>query len=430
VGSYVSIPDSPSLDAFTSSITIEAWVKVNEFTSWPGWDGIVTKGNTSWRLARSGLDSTIAFSTDGLSNWNLAGNKDINDGQWHHVAGIYDGTNKYIYVDGVLDVSAPATGTIAQNSYPVCIGENAEAPGHLWNGLIDEASIYNRALTASEIQAIYNAGRAGKCAGPLPPEITVPPVNQTTVGGSNVVLSVDATGTGPFSYQWSFNGTNISGATSATLTLTNLHPYQSGCYAVTITTPYGSITSSCATVTVIAQNILIYKYTGIQKIITSGLAFSHAYVGQMFFIPDSTNGTFVGWGTIKGKKQYWVTPLSDYLLITIPGVSNQIFTVLGQAGQGIDTNGYPNIWSDLHKGKNALLAIGQNKYFSFPNTFANDATQVYPDPQTGKMVLSESSSMFVFMAQNTQHANNTGQTMTDLVNALTKSLAIQGYQKQ
>jgi len=40
--------------------------------------------------------------------------------------------------------SGPATGTIAQNDYPVCIGENGEAPGHLWNGLIDEASIYNR----------------------------------------------------------------------------------------------------------------------------------------------------------------------------------------------------------------------------------------------------------------------------------------------
>jgi hypothetical protein len=157
--SYVSIPDAPSLDTFVSSITIEAWIKVNQFTSWPGWDGIVTKGNSSWRLAREGLSSVIGFSTTGLSNGDLAGNKNINDGQWHHVAAVYDGTNKYIYVDGVLDASAPATGTIAQNSYPVCIGENAEAPGHLWNGLIDEASIYNRVLTASEIQADYVAGK-------------------------------------------------------------------------------------------------------------------------------------------------------------------------------------------------------------------------------------------------------------------------------
>jgi hypothetical protein len=44
------------------------------------------------------------------------------------------------------------------------------------------------------------------------------------------------------------------------------------------------------------------------------------------------------------------------------------------------------------------------------------------------MVLSESSSIYTFVPQSTQTANNTGQTMTDLVNALTRSLASQGYQ--
>ena len=112
------------------------------------------------------------------------------------------------------------------------------------------------------------------------------------------------------------------------------------------------------------------------------------------------------------------------------GATNQSFTVLGRAGQAIDANGYPNIWADLCKGQNTLLTIGQKKHFSFPNTFASDATHVYPDSQTGKMVLSESSSIFIFMAQSTQNANNSGQTLTDLLNALTKSLATQGYQAQ
>ena len=178
---YVSIPDSPLLDSLTTSITIEAWIKVNQFDEFPDWNGIVTKGNSSWRLARYGSSSVVGFSTTGLSNVDLAGNKNINDGQWHHVAGVYDGTSKYIYVDGALDASVPATGTIAQNDYPVCIGENGEAPGHLWNGLIDEASIYNRALTASEIQAIYAAGSAGKCP-PTPPQPDCTPAPSGLVG--------------------------------------------------------------------------------------------------------------------------------------------------------------------------------------------------------------------------------------------------------
>jgi hypothetical protein len=263
-----------------------------------------------------------------------------------------------------------------------------------------------------------------------PPVITSQPVNQTTVEGSNVVLSVVAGGTGPFSYQWSFNGTNIPGATNATLTLTNLHPNQSGNYAVTVTTPYGSITSPNASVTVMIQNILVYGCAGFERILTTDQALSYRYAGQMFFIPDNTNGMFVGWATINGIKQYWVNPLPGYLCITVPGVSNQTFTVLGQAGQGIDANGYPNIWSDLHKGKNTLLTIGNGKTYSFPNTFNSDATHVYPDPQTGKMVLIESTSEFAFMPRSTQNANNSGQTLTDLINALTKLLASQGCQPQ
>jgi hypothetical protein len=263
-----------------------------------------------------------------------------------------------------------------------------------------------------------------------PPVITLQPTNQTAAEGASVVLSVTAVGAAPLSYQWSFNGTNISGATSATLTLTNLHPNQSGNYAVTITSPYGSVTSSNASVTVMARNILIYRYSGAEKITTAGQSLGYAFSGQLFFTPDNTNGTFVGWSTIKGKKQYWINPLPEYLWITIPGADKQTFTVVGQAGQAIDASGYPNIWADLYKGQNTMLAIGSKKYFSFPNTFANDATHVYPDSQTGKMVLDESASTFTFMAQGTQTANNTGQTMTDLVNVLTKSLESQGYQKQ
>ena len=100
------------MDALTTSITIEAWIKVRQF---PGgdWTAIVTKGDSSWRLHRYGNTSVIAFSVGGLSSGDLAGNRNVDDGQWHYVAGVYDGTNLFLYVDGALDASAPATGSIA-----------------------------------------------------------------------------------------------------------------------------------------------------------------------------------------------------------------------------------------------------------------------------------------------------------------------------
>jgi hypothetical protein len=248
--SYVSIPDSPSLDTLTTSITIEAWIKVNQFSADNYWTAIVTKGDSSWRLHRYSNGSTISFSTTGLSNADLAGNKNVNDGQWHHVAGVYDGTNKFLYVDGALDVSTPATGSIAQNNYPVCIGENAQQTGRLWNGLIDEVSVYNRALSAAEIQSIYNAGSSGKCPFTFPVIISQP-TNQTVGVGGAGIFNVMVSGAAPLSYQWNHNGTNILGATNATLTLTNVQFSQAGNYAVLVTNAYGLILSSNAVLTVI-----------------------------------------------------------------------------------------------------------------------------------------------------------------------------------
>jgi hypothetical protein len=250
VQSYVSIPDSPSLDSFISSITIEAWIKVTQFSPSQIWTAIVTKGDSSWRLHRYGLTSRISFSTDGLSNVDLDGNKSVDDGQWHHVAAVYDGTNKFIYVDGTLDISTPATGSISQNNYPVCIGENAQMTGRIFDGLIDEVSLYNRALTASEIQAIYAAGSEGKCYTPAPPVILTQPPDQTVMVGGSATFNVTASGTLPLAYQWNFNGTNIVGATNTSLTLTNVQLYQAGNYTVLVTNAYGSILSSNAVLTV------------------------------------------------------------------------------------------------------------------------------------------------------------------------------------
>ena len=107
---------------------------------------------------------------------------------------------------------------------------------------MDEPSLYNRALSSNEIAAIYNAGSGGKCPpAPTPPAITIQPTNQTVVAWGHGDFSVAASGTPPLSYQWNFDGTNISGATNTTLTLTNVQLSQAGNYAVLVTNLYGSI---------------------------------------------------------------------------------------------------------------------------------------------------------------------------------------------
>jgi len=76
---------------------------------------------------------------------------------WHFVTGTFDGTNGRVYVDGVLQATTPA-GTAASFSGLMNIGKNL-ASNSYWNGLIDDVRIYNRALSAAEIQALYSGGK-------------------------------------------------------------------------------------------------------------------------------------------------------------------------------------------------------------------------------------------------------------------------------
>jgi len=95
--------------------------------------------------------------------------------------------------------------------------------------------------------------RKGVPAGPV--TITAQPQSQSATAGTNVQLSVTATGIPAPSYQWHFNGTPISGATAATLSLTSVTTANAGDYTVVATNDLGSATSSSATLTVTAAPV-------------------------------------------------------------------------------------------------------------------------------------------------------------------------------
>ncbi|MDD5340339.1 MAG: right-handed parallel beta-helix repeat-containing protein [Candidatus ainarchaeum sp.] len=138
---------------FTGPFTITGWIKVNTFNT--AWQALITKGDGSWRIHRYNAGNTLAFGTTGLSSVDVAGTKNVNDGQWHFFAAVYNGTYKILYIDGVLDAAAAVTGTLSQNTYDVLIGENQQQRGRYWNGSIDEIRIYNYSLSSNETWALY-----------------------------------------------------------------------------------------------------------------------------------------------------------------------------------------------------------------------------------------------------------------------------------
>ncbi|MGP8054830.1 MAG: protease pro-enzyme activation domain-containing protein, partial [Limisphaerales bacterium] len=124
---------------------------------------------------------------------------------------------------------------------------------------------------------------------PSPPVIISQPTSQMAFVGQNVLLTVTAIGTSPFSYQWNFNGTNIAGATNMTLTLTNVQLNQTGDYAVLVTNVYGATNSVTATLTVMLCDP-----------VPSGLVSWWPGEGNANDIAGTNNGTLEGGVTFVG----------------------------------------------------------------------------------------------------------------------------------
>ena len=143
---YVDCGSDSSFD-ITGSITLSALIK-GTFNS--GWDPVIARGY-DWMLSR-GMGNEAAFFCIGVGS--VLGSTNINDNQWHHIAGVYDGSKMLLYVDGKLDGSEVVSGSLNISGSNVCIGGS---PSDSFNGLIDDVFIYDRALPEDQIEQL--AGR-------------------------------------------------------------------------------------------------------------------------------------------------------------------------------------------------------------------------------------------------------------------------------
>ncbi|QQR77584.1 MAG: fibronectin type III domain-containing protein [Candidatus Moraniibacteriota bacterium] len=151
--SYVSIPNESDFD-FTNNFTVSLWMKTASFGS--AWAALVSKGDSSWSLTRYASTNTLDFNSFSPSANDLQGTANVANDAWHHVAIVYDGTTKKLYVDGNIDAQASFTQTLSTNNFPVRIGGNAEYTSGAFNGSVDDVRIYNKALTQTEIQTDMN----------------------------------------------------------------------------------------------------------------------------------------------------------------------------------------------------------------------------------------------------------------------------------
>ena len=168
-------------------ITLAAWIKANPALG-PDWGGIIFRGYgylygdvdpyDTFAMYYHRPNQRMGFKTYGTTpNWVASPDNSATalfDGEWHHTASVYDGSEKVIYLDSVEIVRAAATGqiSIGQGTGRVLIGGGRDVEPMVieFGGLIDEARIYNRALTQEEIVAVMeNIESIPYASSPKPP---------------------------------------------------------------------------------------------------------------------------------------------------------------------------------------------------------------------------------------------------------------------
>jgi hypothetical protein len=144
--------------AVTNQVTVAAWMKIGTTTAsarhaisrHPAWYLSNHIGNGTVRFAiKSAVE--LSFNFDTLTN--------IGVSEWHHYAGVYDGSMVYTYLDGVMKSSGTQSGNMDLSGSTRIGGYwNSATSQYTWNGSIDEVRIYDRALGSDTIRRLYLRG--------------------------------------------------------------------------------------------------------------------------------------------------------------------------------------------------------------------------------------------------------------------------------
>lgn len=158
---YIDCGNDSSLRV-TPNLTVSAWFKTStsQIGKFINRDGLAS-GTRDYALYQNGTNLQFWVSQSGNITETVLTSTGFtaNDGNWHHAVGVCNGTNIELYIDGVLNVSG--TNSIAginTSTYINEIGSRTTGTGNFFNGSLSNISLWNTALTSSQITEIYNNG--------------------------------------------------------------------------------------------------------------------------------------------------------------------------------------------------------------------------------------------------------------------------------
>jgi hypothetical protein len=147
----------------TGQVTLAAWVYPATAAT-VSHEGYITKGDTTYTLKEANTLGNVEMNiySGGWHTATMTGRTAANNNTWYHLAGTFDGSNIKLYLNGTVAATTAWAGPIATNTDSVNIGRDSNGGGgrRYFNGRIDDARIYNRALTDVEVAALLVNNRA------------------------------------------------------------------------------------------------------------------------------------------------------------------------------------------------------------------------------------------------------------------------------
>jgi hypothetical protein len=244
----------------TNAFTVATWFQGNPADAPGRFQILLGHSDRSWRIALDGNSAT----SNGGNKFNPANGPElgfantadvvtngfrVNDGSWHMAVGVMDGTNDYLYIDGLLAKQGTAVASIPGTNLDVALGGDptytvptagSQRNIRSFDGQLAQVSFWTNALSTAQIQSLYST--AG-----VPPYMVVQPTSLTNNVGNNISIPALVHGAFPLSYQWYKDGSPVSGQTNATLSYAPATTNSAGSYYLVTTNSYGIVTSSVVT---------------------------------------------------------------------------------------------------------------------------------------------------------------------------------------
>lgn len=151
---YIALTDDAAYKP-TTGLSVSVWIKTSSASVQRIWDK--QSGFPYYGYGLLTVNGKVYVECAYSANsYGLTSVASVNTGLWVHVTFAWDGTTGTIYINGAIDISYAMTGplTYVVSEIPV-IGGRYTGLTQMFNGLIDDLRIYNRAITAAEIQSIY-----------------------------------------------------------------------------------------------------------------------------------------------------------------------------------------------------------------------------------------------------------------------------------